>query len=134
MYHFVWIPKYRHKVFVEPYRSLLKDIISKTGYDYDIDIVELEVPTDQIHMVVRSEPKTSPSDVMQIIKSISAREFFRLHPEIKKKYFWGGKLWTQSYFVETIGNASEEVIRKYVQDQLKVMNKSEKPSSQLGLF
>ena len=134
MYHFVWIPKYRHKVFEEPYRTVLKDIIKKVGYDYDIDIVELEVPADHIHMVVRSEPKTSPSDVMQIIKSISAREFFRLHPEIKKRYFWGGKLWTQSYFVETIGNASEEVIRKYVQDQLKVMDKGEKSSSQLGLF
>ena len=85
-------------------------------------------------MVVKSDPKTSHSDVMQIIKSISAREFFRLHPEIKRKYFWGGKLWTQSYFVETIGNASEEVIRKYVQDQLKAMDKGEKSSSQLGLF
>jgi putative transposase len=134
MYHFVWIAKYRHKVFEEPYRTVLKDIIWKIGYDYDIDIVELEVPTDHIHMVVRSEPKASPSGVMQIIKSISAREFFRLHPEIKKKYFWGGKLWTQSYFVETIGNASEEVIRKYVQDQLKVMDRGEKSSSQLGLF
>ena len=134
MYHFVWIPKYRNKVFEEPYRTVLKDLISKIGYDFEIDIVELEVPVDHIHMVVKSDPKTSPSDVMQIIKSISAREFFRLHPKIKKKYFWGGKLWTQSYFVETIGNASEEVIRKYVQDQLKVMDKGEKSSSQLGLF
>jgi len=134
MYHFVWIPKYRHKIFDEPYRTVLKEIIKKVGYDYDIDIVELEVPQDHIHMVVRSEPKRSPSSVMQIIKSISAREFFRVHPKIKKKYFWGGKLWTQSYFVETIGNANEEVIRKYVQDQLKVMDKGEKFSSQLGLF
>ena len=125
MYHFVWIPKYRHKIFVEPYRSDLKQIIEKIGYDYNIEIVELEVPVDHIHMVVRTEPKEAPSDVMQIIKSISAREFFRLHPVIKKKYFWGGKLWTQSYFVETIGNATEDIIRKYVQDQLQVMDKGE---------
>jgi putative transposase len=134
MYHFVWIPKYRHKVFEEPYRTVLKDIIRKVGYDYEIDIVELEIPADHVHMVIRSEPKVSPSEVMQVVKSISAREFFRLHPEVKKKYFWGGKLWTQSYFVETIGNASEEVIRKYVQDQLEVMDNGEKSSSQLGLF
>ena len=134
MYHFVWIPKYRHKVFVEPYRTALKSIIGKIGYDYDIEIVELEIPPDHIHMVVRSEPKISPSHVMQIIKSISAREFFRLYPEVKKKYFWGGKLWTKSFFVETIGNASEDVIRKYVQDQLKVMDVGEENSQQLGLF
>ena len=134
MYHFVWIPKYRHKVFVEPYRTALKSIIGKIGYDSDIEIVELEIPPDHIHMVVRSEPKISPSHVMQIIKSISAREFFRLYPEVKKKYFWGGKLWTKSFFVETIGNASEDVIRKYVQDQLKVMDVGEENSQQLGLF
>ncbi len=76
----------------------------------------------------------SPSDVMQVIKSISAREFFRLYPEIKKRYYWGGKLWTQSYFVETIGNANEDVIRAYVRDQLIEYDKKEEPSIQRGLF
>jgi putative transposase len=134
MYHFVWIPKYRHKVFCEPYGEVLKGIIEKIGYDYNIDIVELEIPVDHLHMVVRGEPKQSPSDVMQIIKSISAREFFRRYPEIKKRYFWGGKLWTQSYFVETIGNANEEVIRTYVQSQLKEHKKKENIPKQLDLF
>ncbi|WP_281648094.1 IS200/IS605 family transposase [Parendozoicomonas sp. Alg238-R29] len=134
MYHFVWIPKYRHKVFVEPYRSALLNIIHKVAYDYGIDIVEIEVPPDHIHMVVRSEPKIAPSNIMQIIKSISAREFFRMFPDVKRKLFWGGKLWTQSYFVETIGNANEEVIRQYVQNQLKVMNDAEAKGEQLGLF
>jgi len=44
MYHFVWIPKYRHKVFSDPYREVMKTIIRKIGFDYDIDIVELEIP------------------------------------------------------------------------------------------
>ena len=134
IYHFVWIPKYRHKVFVEPYRNSLKQIIGKIAYSYDIDLVELEVPTDHIHMVVRTEPRMSAADVMGVIKSISAREFFRLYPDIKKKYFWGGKLWTQSYFVETIGNANEDVIRRYVQNQLKAMDKGEEISKQLKLL
>jgi putative transposase len=134
MYYFVWIPKYRHKVFTEPYRTILKDIIFQIGYDYNIEIVEIEVPEDHIHMVVRCEPRVSPSDIMQVIKSISARQFFKLHPDIKKRYFWGGKLWTQSYFVETIGNANEEVIRRYVRNQLEEMDKAEKRSAQLKLF
>ena len=111
----------------------MKLIIWKIAYDYNIEIVELEIPADHIHMVVRSEPKMTPSDIMQVIKSISAREFFRRYPDIKRAYFWGGKLWTQSYFVETIGNANEEVIRKYVQDQLKDMNKKEENCTQLEL-
>jgi len=134
MYHFVWIPKYRHKVFSEPYRGTLKWIIEKVGYDYDIDIVELEIPEDHLHMVVRGVPTMSPSDVMQAIKSISAREFFRRYPEIRKRYFWEGKLWTHSYFVETIRNASEEDIRDYVRSQLTEHEKNEDKSRQLGLF
>ena len=50
-------------------------MIEKIGYDYDIDIVELEIPEDHIHMVVRGVPKMSPSDVMQIIKSILLESF-----------------------------------------------------------
>ena len=134
MYNFVWIPKYRHKVFEEPYRSVLKSIIEKIVYSYDIELVELEVPMDHIHMVVRTDPKISPADVMRVVKSISAREFFRFYPDVKRKYFWGGKLWTQSYFVETIGNANEEVIRKYVQNQLQVMDKNEESGKQLELL
>lgn len=70
----MWIPKYRLKVFIEPYRETMKEIINKADFDYDIDIVELGIPEDDIHMVVRSEPKVSPSDIMQIIKMISTRE------------------------------------------------------------
>ena len=134
MFNFVWIPKYRHIVFVEPQREMMKAIIQKVGYDYDIDIVELEIPEDHIHMVVRSVPKQSQSRIMQIIKSISAREFFKLFPNIKKRYFWGGKLWTQSYFVESIGSADENTIRKYVQNQLVELDSKEEPARQLGLF
>jgi len=112
----------------------LKGIIEKIGYDYDIDIIELEIPEDHLHMIVRGVPKMSPSHVMQVIKNISAREFFRRYPEIKKRYFWGGKLWTQSYFVETIGNANEEVIRAYVRGQLAEHEKKESRPRQLVLF
>ena len=94
----------------------------------------MEIPEDHIHMVVRNEPKMSPSQIMQVIKSISTREFFKLYTDIKKRYFWGGKLWTQSYFVETIGNATEDTIREYVQNQLVELDKKEAPGNQLGLF
>ncbi len=118
----------------KPYRKGLKDIICKIGYDYNIEIVELEIPDDHIHMVVRSEPKLCPSWIMQVIKSISARNFFKLYPEIRKKYFWGGQLWTQSFFVETVGNVNEEVIRKYVKNQLREMDTQEARAIQLKIY
>ena len=72
MYHFVWIAKYRRKVFEELKRGMLKHIIQKIGYDYDIEVVELEIPVDHIHMLVRAEPRDSPSEIMQKIKSLPA--------------------------------------------------------------
>ena len=134
MYHFVWIPKYRHKIFKEPYRSMLRQIIEKIGYDHNIQILELEIPVDHIHMVVSGVPKFSPSQIMQVIKSISAKKFFAMYPEIKRRYFWGGKLWTQSFFVETVGNVNEEIIRNYVRNQLQKMDKLENNIRQYKLF
>ena len=92
MYHFVWIPKYKHKIFGEPYRGMLKGIIKKITYDHDMEIEEIEIPDDHIHLLVKAEPKMSPSWIMQVIKGISAREFFKIYPEIKEEYFWGGSL------------------------------------------
>ena len=54
IFHFVWIPKYRNKVFAEPYRSSLKAIIGKMTYDDDIELHGLEVPEDHVHRVGRS--------------------------------------------------------------------------------
>ena len=134
MYHFVWIPKYRHKIFCEPYCTMLKGIIEKAAYDYDMKVEEIEVPEDHIHMLISAEPKRSPSEIIQIIKSISAREFFKLCLEIKEKYFWGGSMWTSSYFVETVGNRDEQRVRKYIQDQLKEMDREEEKFKQLKLI
>ena len=101
----------------------------------NFNIVELEIPTDHIHMVIKSEPKLSPSRIIQTVKSISAREFFKQYPQIKKKYFWGSHLWTESFFVETVGNINEETIRKYIQNQLNKMDEIEKKvNKQLKLF
>ena len=119
--------------FVEPCRSHLKAIIEKTAYDYEMEVDEIEIPEDHVHMVLKAEPRMSPSRIMQIIKSVSAREFFRLYPEIKRKYFWGGKLWTQSFYVETVGNRNESEVRKYVRNQLQELDKVQSSLKQLRL-
>jgi hypothetical protein len=59
----------------------------------------------------------APKKLVQIIKSITAREIFKQCPEVKK-YLWGGKLWSEGYFVSTVGaHQTEEMIKKYVQQQ-----------------
>ncbi len=133
-YHLVWTPKYRHPVFHEPYRTALKQIIRKAAYDYDIGILEIEIPPDHVHALVSLPPRISVSECMRILKSISAREFFSKYPDIGKKYFWGGKLWSPSYYAETIGKRNESVIRAYIQNQLKHEKRHIAQLKQLKLF
>jgi putative transposase len=72
----------------EPMRTLLKEILIKTAYDYEMHIEEIEIPPDHIHMIIQAPPKFSPSKIMQILKSKSAIEFFKVYPKIKRAYFW----------------------------------------------
>ncbi len=117
-YHLVWTPKYRNPAFQEPYRTGLKGMIVKAAYDHDMEVVEIEIPPDHVHALVSIPPPISISDAVRILKSVSAREFFEKYPDIRKKWFWGGKLWSPSYYAETIGNRNEAAIQSYIRNQL----------------
>ena len=97
----------------------------------------LEIGTDNnhVHFLVQSVPTYSPTQIVTTIKSITAREIFRYHPEVKQK-LWGGEFWTDGYFVNTVSKFGDEhTISKYVREQglekeYKVLHKT----NQLTLF
>ncbi len=96
----------------------MKGMIVKAAYDHDMEVVEIEIPPDHVHALVSIPPPISISDAVRILKSVSAREFFEKYPDIRKKWFWGGKLWSPSYYAETIGNRNEAAIQSYIRNQL----------------
>ena len=107
---------------------------------YEINFLEIGTDNDHVHFLVQSVPTYSPKKIVQIIKSITAREIFAACPEVKKK-LWGGEFWSDGYFVNTVGkHGNEEVIKKYIQSQgsessYEVLHKSKKKDErQLGLF
>jgi REP element-mobilizing transposase RayT len=84
---------------------------------YDIYILELGTDGDHVHFLIQSVPTMAPSSIAQIIKSITAREIYRLYPEVNKK-LWGGHIWSEGYFVSTVGrNGNEKQIENYVRNQ-----------------
>jgi putative transposase len=84
---------------------------------YEIVFLEIGVDNDHVHYLVQSIPATSPSRLVQMIKSLTARWIFEQVPGIKKK-LWGGALWTSGYFIATVGrHGSETAISKYVRNQ-----------------
>ena len=117
-YHFVTPVKYRKAIFgvVDRERSLVK-ISKEIEERYEITMEQVGIDTNHVHYLVSAAPKYAPGRIIQIIKSITAREMFRRHPEIKS-ILWGGELWTDGYFVATIGEGGDrDVIRAYVANQ-----------------
>jgi REP element-mobilizing transposase RayT len=79
--------------------------------------MEIGTDKDHVHFLVQGVPKLSPGQIIRVIKSITAKEIFARYPEVKTK-LWGGQLWSDGYYVSTVGRrGNEEVISKYVRDQ-----------------
>ena len=69
---------------------------------YEIELIEIGTDKDHVHFLIQSVPTMSPSKIIQAVKSITAKEIFKLHPEVKEK-LWGGEFWTKGYYVNTVG-------------------------------
>ena len=79
--------------------------------------VEIGTDEDHVHFLVQSVPKLSPSSIAQITKSVTAKEIFVRHPEVRK-ILWGGRFWTSGFYANTVGQyGNEKAIREYVRKQ-----------------
>lgn len=117
MYHIVCPAKYRRAVFTKEVDQILREVCLEIAKRYEIIFLEIGVDEDHVHFLVQSVPRYSPKKIVQIIKSITAREIFRKAPEVKKQ-LWGGQFWTDGYFVSTVGkHGDEEMIANYVKKQ-----------------
>jgi putative transposase len=84
---------------------------------YEINFIEIGADLNHVHYLLQSVPMLSVKTIVQTIKSITAKELFRLHPEVKQQ-LWGGHFWSSGYYVNTVGQyANEEVIQKYIHEQ-----------------
>ena len=117
LYHAVCPAKYRRKVFSEKVEETLKEVCLGIAERYEIRFVEIGTDEDHVHFLVQSVPMMMPKRIVQVIKSITAREIFKRHKEVKEM-LWGGQFWTSGYYMNTVGQyANEAVIREYVSKQ-----------------
>jgi hypothetical protein len=86
--------KYRRVVFTEPIDQTLKEVCLEISKRYEIEFIEIGTDKDHVHFLIQSTPMNSPSMIIQTVKSITAKEIFRLHPEVKDQ-LWGGEFWTR---------------------------------------
>ena len=117
LYHYVCLAKYRKVVFDQEVDKVLRGTCLEIEKRYEIKFLEIGADNDHVHFLIQSVPTYSAKKIIQTVKSITAREIFERAPEVKKK-LWGGELWTDGYYVSTVGRkGNEETIRRYVQEQ-----------------
>ena len=117
-YHIVCPAKYRRVVFDNVVEEHLKNICLgiEERYEY-IHFLEIGVDNDHVHFLIQSLPSKSPTELVRVIKSVTARQIFKECPQVKKK-LWGGEFWTDGYFIATVGkNQNETVVKEYVRNQ-----------------
>lgn len=96
---------------------VVRDVCLETGERYEMDFIEIGADRDHVHFLVQSVPAYSPTKIVRVIKSLTAREVFQRVLAVKKR-LWGGELWSDGYYISTVGpRGSEEQIRQYVARQ-----------------
>ena len=117
MYHFVLPTKYRRVVIEEKVDEVIVETCKGIADRYPIQFLEIGTDKDHIHMLVQSIPRMSPTEIIRIIKSITAKRVFSECPEVKKK-LWGGEFWSDGYYVATVSeHGNEDVVANYVKNQ-----------------
>ncbi|MBX6423430.1 IS200/IS605 family transposase [Thermosulfurimonas sp. F29] len=112
-YHFVWIPRRRRPVLVGRVAERLKELILEKAGELKLEVLELAIQPDHVHLFVSAPPNLAPNQIMFRIKGYTARVLRREFPWLRKL----PSMWTRAYFVSTAGNVSSETIRRYIEAQ-----------------
>ncbi|MGH3779704.1 MAG: IS200/IS605 family transposase [Pseudonocardiaceae bacterium] len=116
-FHVVWCPKYRRPVLTGDVDERLKQIIRQVCAECGAPLIELETMPDHVHLLVTVDPQFG---VHRLVKRIKGRSSRLLRQEFGSLRSRLPTLWTNSYFVATVGGAPLEIVRQYVENQRNV--------------
>lgn len=117
LYHLVCPIKYRRSILSDSVEASLVEVCNNIESRFEIFFIEIGADENHVHFLIQSVPMMSVKNIAQTVKSITAKELFRLHPEVKHQ-LWGGQFWSSGYYVNTVGQyANEETIQKYINEQ-----------------
>src|SRR5215467_3019216 len=108
VYHIIFCPKRRRKILVGSLRERLHQITQEVATENKWQVIELAIQPDHVHLCIRSNPRTLPTDIARLIKGRSAHVLREDYPFLKRL----PSLWTRSTFYSTAGNVSSETIQK----------------------
>jgi putative transposase len=132
-YHIVWTPKYRYRVLFGEVKTLVENDLRMLCEWKGVDIIEMNVQLDHVHLLCSIAPKVSVSDLLGILKGKLAIKLFKSYPHLKQKPYWGNHFWSRGYFVTTVG-VDEEIIKRYIKYQEGEDKKEESQTRNFDLF
>lgn len=113
-YHVVWCPKYRRKVLIDGIDERLKDILLEIIKETNSEILEIEVMPDHVHLILDVDPQYGVAKVVKHLKGKSSNILRKEFPVLRSKI---PTLWTNSYFVSTVGGVTIDIVKKYIENQ-----------------
>ena len=113
----VWCPKYRRKVLTGEIEARLKELIVETAKGTNADVIEMEVMPDHVHLLIEVDPQYGINKAVRHIKGVSSHALRSEFPSLKSRL---PTLWTNSYFVSTVGGAPLSAIKQYIENQKNV--------------
>ena len=117
LYHYVCAAKYRRVIFSDSVYKSLKDVCLEISKRFEVEFLEMGTDNDFVHFLIQSVPTMSASQIIRIVKSITTKELFKLHPEIKEK-LWCVEFWSKGYYMNTVGRQGDEnTIQQYIKGQ-----------------
>ena len=117
-YHIILVCKYRKQLLVGAVEYDMKKIMRHISEMSDFDIEVMETDKDHLHMMVRSDPKPSPLQIVRRLKQMSISAVWKKYGDFLRHNFYKEQtFWTDGYFVSSIGNVSQETIKKYIENQ-----------------
>lgn len=116
-YHVVWCPKYRRKVLVDKVEIRLKELVQSICVERNFDLIEMEVMPDHVHLLIEVDPQFGIHKAVKLIKGTTSRVLRQEFPWLRSRI---PSLWTNSYFVSTVGGAPLSVIKQYIENQKNV--------------
>ena len=116
-YHVVWCPKYRRKVLVDGIDVRFKELAEEVCTKLHIDLIEMKVMPDHVHLLLEVDPQFGIHRAVKQIKGYTSRVLRSEFPTLRSRL---PSLWTNSYFVSTVGGAPLSIIKQYIENQKNV--------------
>ena len=118
-YHVVWITKYRKPVLGGEIGHRVRELVRRICASLDVEIIKGNIRQDHVHLLVSVPPTLSVSKLVQRMKGVTSRVLLQENKGLNKA-FWGRHLWSRGYFVASVGEVTEEIISKYIENQEKM--------------